>query len=1059
MDPQHLIPGDATLIENIVYYLKAKGIFDEFRHECLADVDTKSSCQNLSQRVDGYTSKFLANETWHPDLNKNELRNKLRRHIDESGMLAVGADHVVEQVINTKIHQFFLPKIIEVVHQYVKEQTELLNKKLEIITSENTVSSEKNANDVSENKTVISDPIADILSFSYTKAKSMPVTVKTENIQQKLDLTKAEKKKEEKNIPVIEKSFVEATNENMTTSVCNESKLQFDKEKDKIKKEEPEIQQEVPKKVVKDEVKPEKKKIEDPKTPASESAPVEESKTVVSISVKHTITKKDFNAHKQKLKSISQKSNSSNDMKKPKKESYDKSSEKVIKSKPSKSSKESSPTKSSNLLKSVFKEEKGDASKPKSSDSSYTKTSESSQKKSKPVCEKKDSSSSKLKGHKDKTDKIKISKSADKSEPNIHQDSSNSEKSSKNIQYSSSYDSSQGSDQERSSSSNSKQERPKHFSKHAKKEKPEHPDSNNKTLLDKKRSKDDDESPSKKYKNEKDSKLKLKDLATIEAAKISSRSNSFGSTSSVSSSSNASKDNMVLNSDEVSETIIKDKKKKKPIKEKESCQNTLKLPPPPPPPPPPSSSLSCELPSSTEMSSVEDTQSSSNSETSSNEEINIDSSSDSELESKDLIQNTLNESLLNSSSDNINAFYDIFLYSSSSSEFEGYGNSPGKKKMLEDVFKNMHDSDISISSVHTSDLSSFDDELSSDDDVAFLTGGLKKRLTLKEAQELIENKAISQDKKENFLSENKSDDGEVLSNKGCNQFVSFLSSDDESSPSEPKRSLRRERKLNPRYTSSEYTSIFNCRKETFITKQTSPTVKKCSFNSSVSSEPTHRKIDSLIENKISKKNLREIKKNITHQDGLEESEKNNLNTSSRDALDGLSDSSKISSSDEINCIMDRGKLFPENDRIQATSDGDKQKLHLKLKPHNNTKLKRNSLSVKRKLEVTEPTTVKRPCSRSSVDSSNSEFVPNENKPFNSEKQNFLEEKMLTDCNLKSPDLTGGIKKDVFCKQRTNNNGDILGQKDIFSKNSHGKAINNSEKKGNESDSSKELNSL
>ena len=41
MDPKCLIPGDSTLIENIVNYLKAKGIFDEFRHECLADVDTK----------------------------------------------------------------------------------------------------------------------------------------------------------------------------------------------------------------------------------------------------------------------------------------------------------------------------------------------------------------------------------------------------------------------------------------------------------------------------------------------------------------------------------------------------------------------------------------------------------------------------------------------------------------------------------------------------------------------------------------------------------------------------------------------------------------------------------------------------------------------------------------------------------------------------------------------------------------------------------------------------------------------------------------------------------
>lgn len=37
----HLVPGDPILVENIVNYLKAMGVFDEFRHECLADVDTK----------------------------------------------------------------------------------------------------------------------------------------------------------------------------------------------------------------------------------------------------------------------------------------------------------------------------------------------------------------------------------------------------------------------------------------------------------------------------------------------------------------------------------------------------------------------------------------------------------------------------------------------------------------------------------------------------------------------------------------------------------------------------------------------------------------------------------------------------------------------------------------------------------------------------------------------------------------------------------------------------------------------------------------------------------
>lgn len=58
MEKQRLVPGDPVLIENIVNYLKAKGIFDEFRHECLADVDTKVS---LKQNVWIKTNKYMIN--------------------------------------------------------------------------------------------------------------------------------------------------------------------------------------------------------------------------------------------------------------------------------------------------------------------------------------------------------------------------------------------------------------------------------------------------------------------------------------------------------------------------------------------------------------------------------------------------------------------------------------------------------------------------------------------------------------------------------------------------------------------------------------------------------------------------------------------------------------------------------------------------------------------------------------------------------------------------------------------------------------------------------------
>ena len=39
----HYPPGDSKLVEAIVQQLKSEGKFDQFRKECLADVDTKVS--------------------------------------------------------------------------------------------------------------------------------------------------------------------------------------------------------------------------------------------------------------------------------------------------------------------------------------------------------------------------------------------------------------------------------------------------------------------------------------------------------------------------------------------------------------------------------------------------------------------------------------------------------------------------------------------------------------------------------------------------------------------------------------------------------------------------------------------------------------------------------------------------------------------------------------------------------------------------------------------------------------------------------------------------------
>ncbi|XP_048461401.1 biorientation of chromosomes in cell division protein 1-like 1 [Rhincodon typus] len=76
-----LAPGDPKLVSMIVNHLKSQGLFDQFRRDCLADVDTKPAYQNLRQRVDNFVSNHLASHTWSPHLNKNQLRNSLRQMV------------------------------------------------------------------------------------------------------------------------------------------------------------------------------------------------------------------------------------------------------------------------------------------------------------------------------------------------------------------------------------------------------------------------------------------------------------------------------------------------------------------------------------------------------------------------------------------------------------------------------------------------------------------------------------------------------------------------------------------------------------------------------------------------------------------------------------------------------------------------------------------------------------------------------------------------------------------------------------------------------------------
>lgn len=78
------LADDPDFISAIVQEVKSQGLFDNFRKECLADVDTKPAYQNLRQRVESTVSKFLAQQTWTDNIrHKNQLRERLRKHVIE----------------------------------------------------------------------------------------------------------------------------------------------------------------------------------------------------------------------------------------------------------------------------------------------------------------------------------------------------------------------------------------------------------------------------------------------------------------------------------------------------------------------------------------------------------------------------------------------------------------------------------------------------------------------------------------------------------------------------------------------------------------------------------------------------------------------------------------------------------------------------------------------------------------------------------------------------------------------------------------------------------------
>uniref|UniRef100_A0A2S2PJ86 Biorientation of chromosomes in cell division protein 1 n=1 Tax=Schizaphis graminum TaxID=13262 RepID=A0A2S2PJ86_SCHGA len=118
--------NDMLGVEDIVFMLletlKSNGTFDEIRRHCVTDIDAKPTYQNWKQRIESNVNKFLSKVKYTPELNKNTVREQLRKHLldgHEIQDIEEGADRILIQVLAPRTLNIFEAKIAVVVDEYL----------------------------------------------------------------------------------------------------------------------------------------------------------------------------------------------------------------------------------------------------------------------------------------------------------------------------------------------------------------------------------------------------------------------------------------------------------------------------------------------------------------------------------------------------------------------------------------------------------------------------------------------------------------------------------------------------------------------------------------------------------------------------------------------------------------------------------------------------------------------------------------------------------------------------------------------------------------------------